>query len=98
MSFEEGMRGSEGCKIIDFKENNYLKFTWNIPPSFKYQRASNYHSIVIIYFKQTKDNKTELKLINEYNEDIDKLDEIIKCFDKARDYVLSSFVKIVNSL
>lgn len=98
MSFEEGMRGSEGCKIIDFKENNYLKFTWNVPPSFKDQRTANYHSIVTINFREIKDNKTELKLINEYNEDIDKLDEIINYFDKAWDYVLSSFVKMVNSL
>lgn len=30
----EGERGSEGCRVLSFIENEMLSFTWNAPPNF----------------------------------------------------------------
>lgn len=97
MNFEEGKRGSEGCKIIDFKDYQYLIFTWNVPPIFTDERVNNYRSQVNIKFEKISDAQTKLKLINEYHYNIDKLEDIINYFDKAWDYVLNNLIKVTLS-
>ena len=40
-SSKVGFRGSEGCQIIQFKANEFIEFTWNVPPVFKKEREEN---------------------------------------------------------
>lgn len=96
LSWEKGYQGSEGCEVVNFEPNQYISFTWNVPPMFTAERAQKYHSVVVIEFFETKDNKVRIKLTNEYKKIIDNLEEIINYFDKAWDYVLNNFVMVVS--
>lgn len=91
-----GTRGSEGCKVIRFIENEYLEFTWNVPPSFKKEREQNYQSIVKIEMTSINHNKTNVTLRNEYHKQTEQLDEINKYFDRAWDYVLNNLVEYLK--
>lgn len=51
MDQPEGLKGSEGCKIISFLPNEMLSFTWNAPPQFPTIRKKSYKTWVVLYFK-----------------------------------------------
>ncbi len=97
-SSQVGFRGSEGCQIIQFKENEFVEFSWNVPPVFKKEREENYQSIVRIDFISISHNVTEVRLTNTYQKKTESLDQIMTYFDSAWDYVLDEFTKVMNHL
>lgn len=96
LAYPEGFRGSEGCKILDFSNNEFLTFTWNVPPVFKEARKNNYRSQVRIDFINIHKNETKIVLTNTYFESIDVINDIISYFEKAWTYVLAEFSKATN--
>ena len=101
MDQEPGLRGSEECTVLDFEENRYLSFTWNVPPTFEQERSANYHSIVRIDFVNVDDSTTLVTLTNDYPTSTDNIEAIIQYFERAWELVLinlkDSFEKSTSS-
>lgn len=60
----EGMRGSEGCKVLAFDEEKMFSFSWNAPPSIPLARNSGKQTFVILYFHELDTENTRLELIH----------------------------------
>ncbi len=92
LSVPYGGRGSEGCKVIDFKEDSFLSFTWNAPPGVGNHRKNNFHSKVTVYFTKQNDD-TLFTLINDGYPDDPMYDDVFQYFEKAWSYVVDHFKK-----
>ena len=62
VTFPEGSRGSEGCKVHSVKPMEQLVFEWNAPPTIPVIRPLR--TLVYLDFKPLPDNRTELTLRN----------------------------------
>jgi uncharacterized protein YndB with AHSA1/START domain len=62
MDEPEGLRGSEGCKILSYLPNKMLSFTWNAPPIFPQIRNHEYKTWVVVNFFPVDKNRTEVEL------------------------------------
>jgi uncharacterized protein YndB with AHSA1/START domain len=58
----EGLRGSEGCKVLSFLPQQMFSFSWNSPPSIMEARESGIYTWVVIIFKPISDIQTEIVL------------------------------------
>jgi hypothetical protein len=75
--------------------NKMLHFTWNVPPIFEVLRTSNTHTNVKITFHAVN-GLTQIVLENSgYLYDPMWL-EVYAYFDKAWDYVLDNFAKLIT--
>ncbi len=57
---EEGLRGSEGCMVLSFVEEEMLSFTWNAPPEFMMERSD--HTVVVLQFAEVDVDRTRVTL------------------------------------
>ncbi len=57
---EEGLRGSEGCMVLSFVEEEMLSFTWNAPSEFMMERSD--HTVVVLQFAQVDVDRTRVTL------------------------------------
>lgn len=89
----EGQRGSEGCRILSYLPETMLSFEWNAPPSFGELRYQ--HTRVVILFTESPEGKIKLHLSHLGWGQGEQWDELYAYFDRAWDYVLSSFAKSV---
>src|SRR3974377_1143814 len=62
MENPEGLRGSEGCRILTFTPGEMISFTWNAPPDFKEVRESSYFTAVIVNFRAINGKQTEISI------------------------------------
>ncbi len=62
MDNPQGLRGSEGCKILSFLPQKMLSFTWNAPPDFPEIRQSDYHTWVVVLFHSLDGFQTKVTL------------------------------------
>lgn len=97
MDQKKGLQGSEGCKVIDFVKDQHLSFTWNVPPQFKEERASNYQSIVRLDFSAFSMSTTHIAFENEYKEPTKNLDAILEYFDNAWSEVLNNLADTMSN-
>lgn len=88
-----GSRGSEGCKVLSYLPKRLLSFTWNVPPQFEAQRASEHFTWVIIEFRVIDQERTELVLTHIGWPEEPIWLEIYDYFDKAWDEVFESLSK-----
>lgn len=95
-SQKDGLKGSEGCVYLDFRENEFVSFSWNVPPVFEKERAEEYRSIVTVNLKKLNDTITIVELENEYLQPSDQLDNIIAYFDRAWGMVLSNLKSVLE--
>ena len=58
----EGLKGSEGCRVLSFLPKQMFSFSWNAPPSIMEARESNYHTWVVVNFRSLSDVQTEVIL------------------------------------
>ncbi len=91
MNQPKGLRGSEGCKILDFIPQKMLSFSWNAPPSIPEIRNKDYKTMVSVFFKSLKDGKTAITLVHHGFLKGEKWIEYHKYFEKAWDIVLNRF-------
>ena len=88
---KEGLRGSEGCKILSYLPMEMLSFEWNAPPDFGELRGQ--HTRVVLHFKEFEPGKVKVVLSHlgwGKGEDWDKLYDY---FGKAWYYVLDNLKK-----
>lgn len=57
---EQDLRGSEGCKVLSFVEEEVLSFTWNAPPEFMMERSD--HTVVVLQFAEVDGDRTHVTL------------------------------------
>jgi uncharacterized protein YndB with AHSA1/START domain len=58
----QGLRGSEGCKVLSYLPKQMLSFSWNAPPSLMEARESGYYTWVVVNFKSVSGSETEITL------------------------------------
>lgn len=58
----EGLRGSEGCKVLSWVDRSMLSFTWNAPPSFPGVRGGNRHTFVVVHLTPVDPVTTRVRL------------------------------------
>ncbi len=78
---EKGSRGGEGVTILAFQKNKLLSFTWNAPPIYPRIRTQKTH--VSVYFKELKENNTEINLIHDGWGDDEEWNKVFDYFDRA---------------
>lgn len=60
MEAPEGQRGSEGCTVLSYVDNEMLSFTWNAPPTFEHARKQ--HTWVVVTFEELAPALTRIRL------------------------------------
>jgi len=88
-----GLRGSEGCKILNYQPKNALYFSWNSPPSMPEIRNSPYYTTVVLHFREIDEIHTELTMSHQNWPEDAKWDACYHYFDQAWDKVLNSLIK-----
>jgi uncharacterized protein YndB with AHSA1/START domain len=83
---EPGFRGSEGCKVLSFLEEEMLSLTWNAPPQFPEERGQ--HTFVVVQFYDEDEGKTRVKLTHAGWKNGGRWAEVYDYFDDAWEKVL----------
>lgn len=85
----EGLRGSEGCKVLSYLPSRMLSFSWNVPPKFKELRESGHKTWVVVMFDEIDENGTEISLTHLGWPEEAEWDPVFDYFVDAWDQVLS---------
>jgi len=93
----EGLRGSEGCKVLSYLPEKYFSFSWNAPPKFKEVRESDYRTWVVVDLNALSDNMTEITLTHLGWPDDEKWAPVFDYFAEAWENVLNQLVKTEKS-
>jgi len=84
----EGLKGSEGCKVLSYLPNQMFTFSWNAPPKYMDERNSGYHTWVVVNMKSLSASQTEVTLTHlGWPEDI-KWNPVYDYFDIAWEKVM----------
>jgi hypothetical protein len=83
MEAPEGLRGSEGCKVLSHLPKQMFSFSWNAPPKFKEIRDSDYKTWVVVNFRQENSSQTEVTLTHLGWPEDSRWDPVYEYFDKA---------------
>ena len=86
----EGTRGSEGCEVLSWLDQEMLSFTWNAPTNFLEVRMQR--SFVVLQFSDEGKGKTKLKLTHSGFGEGEQWKEVRAYFDNAWDFVLKNLV------
>ena len=86
----EGLRGSEGCRFLNFHPYKDLSFSWNAPPQYPNVRNHAHKTKVKITFKELPENKTEVLLNHNDWLDGEEWEQVFEYFDKAWSVVLNN--------
>ncbi|MDA4135485.1 MAG: SRPBCC domain-containing protein [Thaumarchaeota archaeon] len=91
----EGLKGSEGCRILSFVPSRMLSFTWGAPPRFPRARRANAQWVVI--FLEPSGGGTSVTLIELGWEDGEESDAVYRYFDRAWATVLALLARSFSS-
>jgi uncharacterized protein YndB with AHSA1/START domain len=83
----EGLRGSEGCKLLSFVPSEMISFTWNAPPEFPKSRRE-IAQWVVVSFRPNGDG-TLVKLVELGWKEGDEGEAVYRYFDRAWTTVLA---------
>jgi len=84
-----GLKGSEGCKILDMEADSRLVFSWNFPPSLPNIRKQRTR-VMITFFKMSETQTRVLLDQTEWQEGAD--------WDKGRQYFESAWTTVLKRL
>jgi uncharacterized protein YndB with AHSA1/START domain/predicted enzyme related to lactoylglutathione lyase len=96
MQNPEGLRGSEGCKVLSYLPNEMLSFSWNVPPEFADLRQKNEKTFVVVQFKKISESQTEIVLTHLGWQDTPEYAPVFAYFEKAWDVVLDKMMAVAN--
>ena len=82
LELEYGLRGSEGCVVLGFEENNYLSFSWNVPPIFEEERKKSERL-------ELERLESEKKRLAEEKKQADKREKILKKLEETENQLKS---------
>ena len=85
----EGLRGSEGCKILSYLPYQMLSFSWNAPPQHMEVRESEFKTWVVVNFIPLSDHQTEVTLSHLGWPGDEKWTPVYDYFNSAWDTVLN---------
>jgi len=85
-----GLKGSEGCKIISFLPEKMLSFTWSAPPQYPEIRNHEHKTWVVVNFRIMPNSRTEVELVHLGWPEGEDWDKVYDYFDKAWEFVLNS--------
>lgn len=93
---EPGMRGSEGCTVLDYLPEEMLSFSWNVPPTFTEVRASGFRNQVVVTFSEAVaekggENRVRIQIHHTGWPEGDVFEQIFEYFDRAWDVALGWF-------
>ena len=88
---ENGLRGSQGSKVVSVLKNEHLIFEWPFPPIAPALRKSGVKTHVMILFQQTDDGRCRVTLKQYGWESGGEWDKGFNYFDKVWPAVLSQF-------
>jgi uncharacterized protein YndB with AHSA1/START domain len=88
-SAPDGSKGSEGSKVLSYLPKQMLSFSWSAPPYYPTVRNHPHKSWLVLYFRETEDQKTEIELHHYGWLEGDDWDQVHNYFDKAWSAVLS---------
>jgi len=91
MGQPEGLRGSEGCRILAFLPEEMLAFSWNAPPA--HPEIRQLRTQVVLQFSDAGEGKTHLRLVNHGYGAGEKWDPVYDYFDNAWGFVLENLRK-----
>ena len=86
----EGLRGSEGCKVLSYLPMEMLSFEWNSPPDFGELRGQ--HTRVVLQFQEIESGKAKVILSHLGWGKGKDWDRLYDYFDKAWSYVLDNLL------
>ena len=92
----EGLRGSEGCRVLSYIPEKMLSFSWNAPPTIPTIRALGSVAWVVIELEAISPQETLVKLQHLGFGEGPEWDKTYAYFDKAWDYVLSALSESAN--
>lgn len=90
MSAEEGLRGSEGCTILEIDPKKRLAFTWNAPPSIPLLRNANARTRVDLRMQSREPGRTHVALTQTGIQEGPEWDKYYAYFDRAWTNVMKS--------
>ncbi|MBN2136075.1 MAG: SRPBCC domain-containing protein [Acidobacteria bacterium] len=94
MSGKEGLRGTEGCKVLSYLPGKMLSFEWSVPPSFGYLREKYAGQMwIVLFFDKVNDNTTHFTIYHLGFGTCEKWQEVKKYFMKAWPWVLDRLQK-----
>jgi uncharacterized protein YndB with AHSA1/START domain/uncharacterized protein YciI len=89
----EGVRGTEGCKILSYLPMKMLSFSWNAPPSLPALRDSGAKTHVILEFEELNAGRTKVKMSQLGFGKGEAWDRYYAYFDRAWGNVLNELAK-----
>ncbi|MBC2607696.1 SRPBCC family protein [Pelagicoccus albus] len=81
MDVAEGLRGSEGCKILRKEPHRRFAFTWNAPPHL--EQVRNQYTVVEIRFSPLDNEKTKMTFVHEGWGEGEQWDQAYSYFERA---------------
>jgi len=84
----EGLRGSEGCRVLAYRRPEFLVFSWNAPPEIPTIRNKKAKTRVEVRF-EVAGGKTNVSLTHSGWGKGEDWDETFEYFERAWDVVLS---------
>lgn len=82
----DGLKGSEGCKVLSFVPGEMFSFTWNAPPTMPDVRKER--TWVVLLFKSLGPEKTQVYLFHLGWQVGEQWQKALKYFTSAWDVVL----------
>jgi uncharacterized protein YndB with AHSA1/START domain len=77
----EGLRGSEGCRVLSFVPSKMFWFTWNAPPQFPQARKEMAQWVVVFF--DASDDGTLVSLVELGWKDGEEGEAVYRYFDRA---------------
>jgi len=87
----QGLRGSEGCKVLAYLPERMLAFTWNTPPTIARLRAAGAQTQVVLQFEELSAGRVKVAVSQHGFGEGDDWDKYYDYFDRAWDLVLGRF-------
>lgn len=95
---QKGQRGSEGCIVLDFQENEFLRFSWNAPPSIPAVRNSGRYTQVTLHFETLGENTSQITLIHDgWIYEGEPWKQTHQYFEEAWPFVLNNLKKAIQN-
>lgn len=88
-----GLKGSEGCKVLSFLPEKMISFSWNAPPHLPEVRNHEHKCHVVIEFIEEENDGTTLVLNHLGWLEGKEWDETFDYFNKAWPYIMENLKK-----
>lgn len=87
---ENGLRGSEGCKLLSYLPFEMISFEWNFPPAVSELRSKKAKTYVVLRFHDNGDGTVDVRFDQVGWREGEAWDKGYEYFDRAWSYVLKN--------